>query len=63
MTERLFLLDGTALAYRSHFAFMRAQLTDLNGRPTGAVYGFVARSRTYWRRDQGIPSLSEGMEA
>jgi DNA polymerase-1 len=40
--ERLFLLDGTALAYRSHFAFLRANLTDRKGHPTGAVYGFVA---------------------
>jgi len=40
--ERLFLLDGTALAYRSYFAFMRtANLTDTKGRPTGGVYGFV----------------------
>jgi len=40
--ERLFLLDGTALAYRAHFAFLRARLTDVQGRPTGAIYGFVA---------------------
>ena len=40
--ERLFLLDGTALAYRAHFAFLRANLTDVKGRPTGAIYGFVA---------------------
>ncbi len=40
--ERLFLLDGTALAYRAHFAFLRARLSDTRGRPTGAVYGFVA---------------------
>lgn len=40
--ERLFLLDGTALAYRSYFAFLRANLTDRHGRPTGAVHGFVA---------------------
>ncbi|MCG3133237.1 MAG: DNA polymerase I [Planctomycetes bacterium] len=39
---RLFLLDGTALAYRAHFAFLRANLTSRAGRPTGAVYGFVA---------------------
>jgi DNA polymerase-1 len=40
--ERLFLLDGTALAYRSYFAFMRTtNLTDTKGRPTGGVYGFV----------------------
>ncbi len=40
--ERLFLLDGTALAYRAYFAFLRARLSDQRGRPTGAVYGFVA---------------------
>ncbi len=40
--ERLFLLDGTALAYRAHFAFMRARLSDGRGNPTGAIYGFVA---------------------
>jgi len=40
--ERLFLLDGTALAYRAYFAFLRtANLTDTKGRPTGAIYGFV----------------------
>src|ERR1043165_835461 len=40
--ERLFLLDGTALAYRSYFAFLRTtNLTDVKGRPTGGVYGFV----------------------
>jgi DNA polymerase-1 len=40
--ERLFLLDGTALAYRSYFAFMRTtNLSDTKGRPTGGVYGFV----------------------
>ena len=40
--ERLFLLDGTALAYRAYFAFMRTStLTDVKGRPTGAIYGFV----------------------
>jgi DNA polymerase-1 len=40
--ERLFLLDGTALAYRAYFAFMRtSSLTDVKGRPTGAIYGFV----------------------
>ena len=40
--DRIFLLDGTALAYRAYFAFLRARLTDTKGRPTGAVYGFVA---------------------
>ncbi|MEZ5976994.1 MAG: DNA polymerase I, partial [Planctomycetota bacterium] len=38
---RLFLLDGTALAFRSHFAFARSGLTTADGAPTGATYGFT----------------------
>ncbi len=40
--ERLFLLDGTALAYRSYFAFIRNPLYDSRGRNISAVYGFTA---------------------
>jgi DNA polymerase-1 len=43
--ERVFLVDGTALAYRSHFAFIRNPLTDSQGRQTGAVFGFVQSLR------------------
>ncbi len=50
--ERLFLLDGTALAYRAHFAFIRARLTDVRGRPTGAIYGFVATLLKLLRDEQ-----------
>ena len=42
---RLFLLDGTALAYRSHFAMARSGLTSPDGRPTGATYGFTMTLR------------------
>lgn len=42
---RLFLLDGTALAYRSHFALARSGLTTLSGQPTGATYGFTMTLR------------------
>ncbi len=38
---RLFLLDGTALAFRSHFAFARSGLSTAEGQPTGATYGFA----------------------
>jgi DNA polymerase-1 len=38
---RLFLLDGTALAYRSHFALLRSSLTTPEGKPCGATYGFA----------------------
>jgi len=42
---RLFLLDGTALAYRAHFAMFRSGLTTTDGRPTGATYGFTMTLR------------------
>lgn len=37
---RIFLLDGTALAYRAHFAMQRTGLTTPEGLPCGATYGF-----------------------
>jgi len=40
--RRLYLVDGTALAYRSYHAMGRSRLTDPEGRPTGAVYGFTS---------------------
>lgn len=40
-TERLFLLDGMALAYRAYYAFIQQPLTNSKGENTGAVYGFV----------------------
>ncbi len=39
--KRLFLVDGTALAYRSHFAFVRRPLTNSKGRDVGALYGYT----------------------
>ncbi len=42
---RIFLLDGTALAYRAHFAMARSGLTTTDGRPTGATYGFTMTLR------------------
>ncbi|MCA9001012.1 MAG: DNA polymerase I [Planctomycetes bacterium] len=42
---RLFLLDGTALAYRSHFALARSGLTTLAGQPIGATFGFTMTLR------------------
>lgn len=37
----LLLLDGTALAYRSYFAFINSNLRNPDGLPTGAIYGFA----------------------
>jgi DNA polymerase-1 len=42
---RIFLLDGTALAYRSHFALARSGLATPDGKPTGATYGFTMTLR------------------
>jgi DNA polymerase I len=40
-SERLFLLDGMALAYRAYYAFIQRPLTNAKGENTSAVYGFV----------------------
>ncbi len=37
----LFLLDGMALAYRAHFAFINSRLKNSEGIPTGPVLGFA----------------------
>jgi DNA polymerase-1 len=39
--ERLFLLDGSALAYRAYFSFISRPLINSKGEHTSAVYGFV----------------------
>ncbi len=39
--ERLFLLDGMALAYRAYFAFIRRPLINSKGVNTSAIYGFT----------------------
>lgn len=39
--KRLFLIDGMALAYRAHFAFIRNPLLTSDGRHVSATYGFT----------------------
>jgi DNA polymerase-1 len=39
--ERLFLIDGSALAYRSYFAFIRNPLINSKGENTSAAFGFA----------------------
>ncbi|MFH2055154.1 MAG: 5'-3' exonuclease H3TH domain-containing protein, partial [bacterium] len=41
-SERLFLIDGTALVYRSYYAFQRNPLTTAKGEPTSVIFGFAA---------------------
>ncbi len=40
--ERLFLIDGMAIAYRAYFAFINRPLKNKEGLNTSAVYGFVS---------------------
>ncbi|MDI6765663.1 MAG: DNA polymerase I [Bacteroidota bacterium] len=39
--ERLFLLDGMALAYRAYFSFISHPLINSKGENTSAIFGFV----------------------
>jgi DNA polymerase I len=41
VSERLLLLDGSALTYRAFFALQQAGLTNSRGEPTSAVLGFA----------------------
>jgi DNA polymerase-1 len=42
MKKRFFIIDGSALAYRSYFAFINNPLRDSKGENTSAVYGFTS---------------------
>ncbi len=48
---RIFLIDGTALAYRGYFAFIRNPLRNSKGENTSAVFG-VANSLLKMRREE-----------
>ena len=53
--KRLYLIDGTALAYRSHFAFAsssRGGLSTRDGRPTSATFGFTITLRSLLDREK-----------
>jgi DNA polymerase I len=39
--QKLLLIDGSNLLFRSYFAFARSNLTTQDGRPSGAVFGFI----------------------
>jgi DNA polymerase I len=41
MPSRVFLIDGSALVYRSHFAFIRNPLVTSTGLNVSAVFGFA----------------------
>jgi DNA polymerase-1 len=39
--KRLFIIDGYATLYRSHYALIRNPLTNIAGTPTSAIFGFA----------------------
>lgn len=39
--KSLFLIDGSAIAYRSYFAFIKNPLTNSRGENTSAIFGFL----------------------
>jgi DNA polymerase I len=41
MKKLLLLIDGSSLAYRSHYAFIRNPLRTSKGEPTSAIFGFA----------------------
>lgn len=42
MAEKLYLIDGTALLYRAHFAFIKNPLINSKGMNTSAIYGVAS---------------------
>ena len=40
-TEKIFLIDGSAIFYRSYFAFIRNPLINSKGENTSATFGFL----------------------
>ena len=52
MEGTYYLVDGTALAYRSHFAFINNPLTNSKGQQTSAAFGFVTTLLRLMREDK-----------
>jgi len=42
MSEKLFLIDGTAIIYRTFFAFIKNPLRNSKGENTSAIYGTIS---------------------
>ncbi|NNF08336.1 MAG: DNA polymerase I [Candidatus Eisenbacteria bacterium] len=50
MASSLYLLDGSALVYRSYYALQRNPLVNSKGEPTSAVFGFAMSLLTLLRQ-------------
>ncbi len=51
-TPTLFLVDGSAIAYRSHFAFIRNPLVTQRGEIVSAIFGFTTTVLRIVEREQ-----------
>lgn len=52
MSKKLFLLDGMALAYRAHFAFLQRPIRTSAGLNTSALFGFASTVLDLIEREQ-----------
>lgn len=52
--EPVYLIDGTALVYRAHFAFLRNPLVTSKGEVVSAIYGFASALFQLLRRDKPV---------
>jgi len=59
---KLLLVDGSALLYRSHFAFRGRPLTTSHGELTSAAYG-VAMALVHLREDESAQSMVVAFDA
>ena len=57
----IYLLDGTALAFRAHFAMARSGLRATDGTPTGAVFGFTNTLRRILQ-EQPLDAVAVAMD-
>ena len=56
--KRLFLIDGYAMLYRSHFALIRNPLINSKGMHTSALFGFINQIMKLINKD--MPDLMVG---
>lgn len=59
---KLILVDGSALLYRSHFAFKGRPLTTSHGETTSAAFGFV-KALQHLREDEGAEGIVVAFDA
>ncbi len=54
----LYVLDGTAMAYRAFHGMHRQGLSNSSGMATGAVYGFIRMLEVIGRQAGGNPIVA-----